>query len=241
MENFLQWPFASPTNKDMDYEGELQKIGEDRISGASTIARNAARLFCAYIKGYRGSDLQSDLFRLGKHLIGLRPDMAPLLRLVDDMLAAKSVKEIIDTLQIPPFTIDPCHLALFADGDTIATVSTSSCVALLLKEVQKRRKDVQIVEEGAWQHANKAVVGADAIYLDCFVNAKGTERLAKMGIPLYVVAESWKVVPLSAKEIFEKNLFTKVPLTKVTAFLLEGGSYSPEEIVYKPLQFKNLL
>jgi len=241
MENFLQWAIQCLKGEEMDYEKELIKIGEDRISGASTIARNAARLFSAYIKEYRGSSLQGDLLRLGKHLIGIRPDMAPLIRLVNDMLVAEGAQEKIEALQIPPFQIDPSHLALFSNGDTIATVSTSSSVALLLKAVQERRKDVQIVEEGAWHNAGKAIVGADAIYLDCFVNAKGTEQLAKMGIPFYVVAENWKVVPLPAEEIFEKNLFTKVPLHFVTAFLMEGGAYAPEEIVYKPLHHKNLL
>ena len=193
----------------------LQRIRDNRVDGASEIAREALGLAAEFAREVR--DLRQ-----------LRPGMAPI-----DNLVAHWQQEVADC---PAETRDELRLAavgaaerwsrrslsavdrvashaaaLIADGDVILTHSLSSTIGAVFRKL--RGRNVQAIAQiGLFSgRADLALVGADSVLADGGVlNKAGTYLLAlaarDQARSLYVCAESFKRRRLRAAEVtFEED------------------------------------
>jgi translation initiation factor eIF-2B subunit delta len=198
-------------------------------------------------------------------------------------------EKILEKLNVAPLSLAKGALPLFNDYDTILTHSYSSSVIQVLSEVAKTRKGIHIIvcesrpgREGIktlhalkdvettfivdaaalleLKQVNKVVVGADALYMDSFVNKIGTLALAlganHSHIPFYVVSEGSKYLPLSYAPLIQKEYppeevlqngnvdnpyFEKIPMEFVTKLIAEGGPTTALDLPKQALQYPKLL
>lgn len=145
----------------------LEQISSDHLSGASTLAKRAAKCMVVFAEESRiedPTDFWRELYGLGKKLVRTQPDMAPIFNLVDQTLGrTKNTLEEAGTMQaLQNAVCEACQqyiegsksaferlgelgLSLIEDGDTILTHSYSASVCAVLELAHQERKALSII------------------------------------------------------------------------------------------------
>lgn len=132
----------------------LSEIEEDHISGASIITYKAAELLKQFLMSQKdhNENLYIPLFDLGKKIINLRPHMACIINLVDDLLYLykknKSLTQCVSFLgssQQPKNTSYEISAGLLSEKKVIMTHSYSSSVFLFIKNLKNLNPQLHVI------------------------------------------------------------------------------------------------
>ncbi len=144
----------------------IDEIRNDRIHGASQLARQAARVLKITAECSRADSIDEFLTEqkeVGERLMLVRPAMAPVFNIVSRLLKTISEKSVeMDLDSVKGFTISradgvieesllaiarvaKCGSELIAGGDKIMTHSYSSTVVAVLKEAFAKHKNIEVI------------------------------------------------------------------------------------------------
>ncbi|GAI32060.1 unnamed protein product, partial [marine sediment metagenome] len=144
----------------------IEEIRDDRIHGASQLARQAAETLKVATERSRADSVEHFLLELkevGERLMSARPAMAPIFNIITRLLKATSEKSAeMDLASIRNFTtsksdetikeslqaitkIAQYGSELIDDGDRIMTHSYSSTVMAVLKEALSKHRNIEVI------------------------------------------------------------------------------------------------
>ena len=144
----------------------IDEISDDKIHGASQLARQAAKVLKIAAERSRadsGEHFLLELKEVGERLMSARPAMAPIFNIVSHLLEVIAEKSTeIDLASIRNFAtakadevikeslqaitqIAPYGSELIDDGDRIMTHSYSSTVMAVLKETLNKRRNIEVI------------------------------------------------------------------------------------------------
>lgn len=205
----------------------IDAIAADREHGASFLARRAVEILV------ESAAAGEDPLDVARALAAARPAMGAIAGAVGRVVAAANDPEQIvvegRALLARSERASRSIAVLVAPyvGGRVLTHSTSATVAEVFRHGGA-------VETREMSDANVVVVGADTVFRDgSVVNAAGTrelaERAAARGVPLFVVAETLKLVPIRPREPAEAA-FDLTGAELVAEILTEEGAVAPSQV-----------